>query len=162
MQDDEQKSIDVCTDKAYFLIGRHLEADLCILDQLVSRFHATIFREGEDFVLVDHSLNGTFYNLEANKFNGGSRVVSVANSEVFTSNKSRLEVLAQERKLELPKIPGYQPSKLAKREDVEYLLAMINDPEQAKLLASCGRRLVSGAYIGIKTLGRIMPLQVEL
>lgn len=44
-------------------IGRHEARDLVLTDDVVSRHHATIFRDGGSFVLRDEgSTNGTFVN----------------------------------------------------------------------------------------------------
>ena len=41
-------------------LGRDINSHLCILDDLASRHHCTIERQGEEFILRDHSTNGTF------------------------------------------------------------------------------------------------------
>ena len=58
----ERQVLDVCVDKDYFLIGRRDENDLIVLDELVSRFHATIFCYNNGLYILDHSRNGTFYS----------------------------------------------------------------------------------------------------
>jgi adenylate cyclase len=45
-------------------LGRDLEADFTVRSPLVSRAHAMIERRRERFVLVDHSLNGSFVTFE--------------------------------------------------------------------------------------------------
>jgi len=45
---------------ARIVIGRGFDCDLSVLDDLASRRHCTIQRRGEQFVLEDHSSNGTY------------------------------------------------------------------------------------------------------
>ncbi|HEV8262439.1 MAG TPA: FHA domain-containing protein [Burkholderiales bacterium] len=45
-------------------LGRDLACHLSVLDELASRHHCTIERRGEEFVLRDHSTNGTFVTEE--------------------------------------------------------------------------------------------------
>jgi len=49
-------------------IGRHPDAAIFLDDITVSRNHAVVIREGEEFVIVDEgSLNGTFVNRSRNE-----------------------------------------------------------------------------------------------
>ena len=48
-------------------LGRDFECDLIILDDLASRRHATIEQRGGEFVLIDHSTNGTYVTEEGEK-----------------------------------------------------------------------------------------------
>ena len=50
-----------------FLIGREPENTLCIPDSRVSRRHATIERRLSNWVLADHSSNGSFISLPHNR-----------------------------------------------------------------------------------------------
>ena len=58
----ERRILEVCVDKDYFLIGRARETDLTVIDEMVSRFHATIFCHANKYYIMDHSRNGTFYS----------------------------------------------------------------------------------------------------
>lgn len=46
-------------------LGRQASLDVCVADPRVSRLHAEIELRGNQFVLVDHSSNGTFVTPEA-------------------------------------------------------------------------------------------------
>jgi adenylate cyclase len=48
------------TDARPVRLGRDINSHLCILDDLASRQHCTIERNGDVFILRDHSTNGTF------------------------------------------------------------------------------------------------------
>lgn len=56
----ERRVLDVCVDKDYFLVGRRDENDLTVLDEMVSRFHATLFSYQNSLYIIDHSTNGTY------------------------------------------------------------------------------------------------------
>ncbi|MBI4140729.1 FHA domain-containing protein [Candidatus Woesearchaeota archaeon] len=58
----ERRILEVCVDKDYFLIGRAQETDLTVIDEMVSRFHATIFCHENKYYIINHSRNGTFYS----------------------------------------------------------------------------------------------------
>lgn len=51
-------------DQAQVVIGRSDSCDLMLADESVSRQHATIALDGEDFAIKDSSTNGTFVNGE--------------------------------------------------------------------------------------------------
>lgn len=167
-----QKDVDlpICEDKKYFQIGRHLENDLYFEDERVSRFHSTIFEDQGNYYLLDHSLNGTFYNPDSITFGKESRVIEITGTVLFKDirdtmhesdklediadskvNKShRLFKQEQESRRVSPLI-DYQPNDFAKPGDVKYLLDMINDPEDVKLLISQAKYLQHEGNIGIAT-----------
>ena len=57
-------------------VGRNPDSDICINDPTVSGKHLTITRQGNDLVVVDRSMNGTFYG---DNTNGQGRIISVEN-----------------------------------------------------------------------------------
>jgi adenylate cyclase len=55
----------VCSrDKPRILIGRNRACDLVIGDKLASRQHCTLEARDDEFVLLDHSTNGTYITVE--------------------------------------------------------------------------------------------------
>jgi adenylate cyclase len=55
----------VCSpEKPRLVIGRHTACDLVIGDKLASRQHCTLEARGDEFVLLDHSTNGTYVTFE--------------------------------------------------------------------------------------------------
>jgi adenylate cyclase len=55
----------VCSpEKPRLVIGRHKACDLVIGDKLASRQHCTLEARGDEFVLLDHSTNGTYVTFE--------------------------------------------------------------------------------------------------
>src|ERR1700676_4200875 len=63
VQGSEQK--DLVMDRTPFTVGRKVDKDLVIADPRVSRDHAQITKEGQEFFLVDlGSKHGTFVNGE--------------------------------------------------------------------------------------------------
>src|SRR6202166_5289278 len=76
VQGNEQKNI--VLNRIPFNVGRKVDKDLVIADPRVSRDHAQIMQEGQDFFLVDlGSKHGTFVNgerLHRQKLDRGDRV----------------------------------------------------------------------------------------
>ena len=76
MQESEQRTITL--DHTPFTIGRRTDRDLIIADPRVSRDHASILSEGDDYVIVDiGSKHGTYVNgekIERHKLNTNDRV----------------------------------------------------------------------------------------
>lgn len=153
------KSTQICSGEDYFIFGRADGVDEAIRDRKVSRFHATIFRSEGGLYLIDHSYNGTFYNLETADFNRpdtrlGSSLDVASISELIKlerikEKESVLELHGQRRKGIVGLIPDYEKGKFKKMGDIAYLLDMIRDPEQAALLASTGVRLGHDGNIGL-------------
>ena len=75
-------------------LGRHLENDIVIHEDFLSRFHAEIINEGEQYVLYDkNSTGGTFVNgKKINRciLNSGD-LISLVNIQImFVDNNSNL------------------------------------------------------------------------
>lgn len=168
------KVMELCAKRKYFLIGRVPINDLFIDDMCVSRFHATIFRYNNDFLLIDHSANGTYYNPKREEFGSETLVGSVMGSVAFQSFKSQVdseansmnesvrELKRSEEEGDVPKIPDFVPHKFKKLEDIEYIIKMIEDEEQIGMLRSCARRLEGEGYIGIPISNGIKTLKVMI
>jgi serine phosphatase RsbU (regulator of sigma subunit) len=104
VQGNEQK--DIVIDRTPFTVGRKVDKDLVIADPRVSREHAQIMKEGQDFFLVDlGSKHGTFVNgerIQRQKLERGDRLEFGARDSVYilfnpaeaTSNTAR-EFLSQ-------------------------------------------------------------------
>jgi len=50
---------------AIFALGRDATNDVVIADRLASRMHARIERRRDNFILVDHSSNGTYVRVDS-------------------------------------------------------------------------------------------------
>src|SRR5208282_2966545 len=76
VQGSEQKNI--VLNRTPFTVGRKVDKDLVIADPRVSRDHAQIMQEGQDFFLVDlGSKHGTFVNgerIQRQKLERGDRL----------------------------------------------------------------------------------------
>ena len=104
VQGSEQKSI--VLNRTPFTVGRKVDKDLVIADPRVSRDHAQIMQEGQDFFLVDlGSKHGTFVNgerIQRQKLDRGDRLEFGARDSAYilfnpahaTSNTAR-EFLSQ-------------------------------------------------------------------
>jgi sigma-B regulation protein RsbU (phosphoserine phosphatase) len=104
VQGSEQKSI--ILNRTPFSVGRKVDKDLVIADPRVSRDHAQIMQEGQDFFLVDlGSKHGTFVNgerIQRQKLERGDRLEFGARDSAYilfnpaqaTSNTAR-EFLSQ-------------------------------------------------------------------
>jgi len=104
VQGSEQKNI--VLNRIPFSVGRKVDKDLVIADPRVSRDHAQIMQEGQDFVLVDlGSKHGTFVNgerIQRQKLERGDRLEFGARDSAYilfnpankTSNTAR-EFLSQ-------------------------------------------------------------------
>ncbi|HXM80333.1 MAG TPA: adenylate/guanylate cyclase domain-containing protein [Burkholderiales bacterium] len=58
----------ICSrEKPRIVIGRHKACDLVIGDQLASRQHCTLEARDDEFVLQDHSSNGTYITVEGER-----------------------------------------------------------------------------------------------
>ncbi|MBW2995167.1 FHA domain-containing protein, partial [Candidatus Woesearchaeota archaeon] len=132
------KTVPVCANKNYFTIGRGLDNDLTLMGRGVSRYHAMIFRYDDDLYLIDYSLNGTYYNSETASFGPMSRLENTIDSKAFANylTFSRVELEAEKKQRKLSKMPGYVEHKFKQKTDIEYLIEMVSDPEQAQLLCS--------------------------
>ena len=79
VQGSEQK--DLVMDRTPFTVGRKVDKDLVIADPRVSRDHAQISKEGQEFFLVDlGSKHGTFVNWRARPAAEAGARGSVGNS----------------------------------------------------------------------------------
>lgn len=56
----KERAIELSSSLAKFTIGRELSNDLCIDGELISRQHVTIRFESGNFMISDHSTNGTW------------------------------------------------------------------------------------------------------
>src|SRR6202047_1483329 len=104
VQGNEQK--DLVMDRTPFTVGRKVDKDLVIADPRVSRDHAQIVKEGQEFFLVDlGSKHGTFVNgerVQRQKLERGDRLEFGARDSAYllfdpgqaTSNTAR-EFLSQ-------------------------------------------------------------------
>src|SRR3984893_15482868 len=104
VQGSEQK--DLVMDRTPFTVGRKVDKDLVIADPRVSRDHAQIVKEGQEFFLVDlGSKHGTFVNgerVQRQKLDRGDRLEFGARDSAYllfnpgqaTSNTAR-EFLSQ-------------------------------------------------------------------
>src|ERR1700752_2271675 len=104
VQGSEQKNI--ILNRTPFSVGRKVDKDLVIADPRVSRDHAQIMQEGQDFFLVDQgSKHGTFVNgerIQRQKLERGDRLEFGARDSAYilfnptsnTSNTAR-EFLSQ-------------------------------------------------------------------
>jgi serine phosphatase RsbU (regulator of sigma subunit) len=104
VQGSEQKNI--VLNRTPFNVGRKVDKDLVIADPRVSRDHAQIMQEGQDFILVDlGSKHGTFVNgerIQRQKLERGDRLEFGARDSAYilfnpahaTSNTAR-EFLSQ-------------------------------------------------------------------
>ena len=104
VQGSEQKNI--VLNRTPFTVGRKVDKDLVIADPRVSRDHAQIMQEGQDFFLVDlGSKHGTFVNgerIQRQKLERGDRLEFGARDSAYilfnpahaTSNTAR-EFLSQ-------------------------------------------------------------------
>jgi len=104
VQGSEQK--DIVLNRTPFTVGRKVDKDLVIADPRVSRDHAEIQKEGQDFFLVDlGSKHGTFVNgerIQRQKLDRGDRLEFGARDSAYilfnpankTSNTAR-EFLSQ-------------------------------------------------------------------
>src|ERR1700730_10098546 len=104
VQGNEQK--DLVMDRTPFTVGRKVDKDLVIADPRVSRDHAQIVKEGQEFFLVDlGSKHGTFVNgerVQRQKLDRGDRLEFGARDSAYllfnpgqaTSNTAR-EFLSQ-------------------------------------------------------------------
>jgi phosphoserine phosphatase RsbU/P len=104
VQGSEQK--DLVMDRTPFTVGRKVDKDLVIADPRVSRDHAQIMKEGQEFFLVDlGSKHGTFVNgerVQRQKLERGDRLEFGARDSAYllfnpgqaTSNTAR-EFLSQ-------------------------------------------------------------------
>jgi phosphoserine phosphatase RsbU/P len=104
VQGSEQKNI--VLNRTPFTVGRKVDKDLVIADPRVSRDHAQIMQEGQDFFLVDlGSKHGTFVNgerVQRQKLERGDRLEFGARDSAYilfnpahnTSNTAR-EFLSQ-------------------------------------------------------------------
>src|SRR6201998_1685689 len=111
VQGSEQKNI--ILNRTPFSVGRKVDKDLVIADPRVSRDHAQIMQEGQDFFLVDqNSKHGTFVNgeriqrqkLERNdRLEVGARDTTYAifNPAHSSSNTAR-EFLSQISEIRIP------------------------------------------------------------
>ena len=139
---------EITENKKFLQIGRQLSNDIRYKDKKVSRFHATIFEFEGDYYLIDHSVNYTFYNPEGPEFDSlDTQVSSVLDTDEI--NASIREFKKEEKRKEMPKIPGFEIHAYRNDKDIASLLMMIYVPEEARLLASCGRKLTDGGYIRI-------------
>jgi|SRR3989344_5619635 len=141
--------------KNYFQIGRHPDNDLPIKDIGISRFHATIFRteEGGSY-LINHGVNGTFYTPSGVDFKGKkTRLEDVTKTEEFKSRiKSHAEADEEQRQKRVNPIPGFIPHHFNSGEKVQYLIDMINNPQDSEFLTSLGVKLVHESNIGLPTI----------
>jgi len=59
-----KRMIELGESTAMFALGRDSANDLVIADRMASRMHARIERRRDNFILVDHSSNGTYVRVE--------------------------------------------------------------------------------------------------
>lgn len=160
----KNKSQDLCLDNLYFTFGRGDDNDLQVKNHFISRYHATIFRieevgvKRDGFYLIDHSLNHTYYNPQKKEFSHKTKLGNSTHSTLFKSyvktaqHKNEISVaktlpIEKDNPQHIGRIPDYVPHKFKKKEDIHYLIEMINDREQVILLAACGCKVDNGGYI---------------
>jgi len=165
-----EKLIDIKTErqyplniqKGYTLIGRHPANDVKIYDDLISRFHATIFLDDSSYYLLDHSLNGTFYPVgRAGPVDFERRVDTALGTAIFLEFKtdypvsitsehgSHKEARREQSNPQVPRIIGYVPHGFEEMDDIEYLLHMIEDSGSRNLLVPIARRMEHETILSI-------------
>jgi len=78
------------------IIGRSHEIDIILLEDMVSRRHAKIYKEGDNFVIEDlNSTNGTFVNGERIK----KRVLKEGDRILIGTSMMKLVVIKKERSI---------------------------------------------------------------
>lgn len=183
---------DICKERDRFLIGRYdvpgMEGsnDLWIPDYhpksknpVTSRFHATIIEQKEggnlEYVLLDHSRNGTFELRESHGATHTQRLPDCRNSVALTNFRNSMELDIKSMKLvekvfkkeieqiahesmSLQSLMGYEPGKFTKPEDFAYVITMLKDQGLRNMMAGVGWKLHHGANIGIPTYEGILKI----
>ncbi|MDH5507619.1 MAG: FHA domain-containing protein [Anaerolineae bacterium] len=111
--------------QAVTTIGRHLDNDLVIQVETISRKHAQVCLEGEHFYLYDlDSTGGTFLNstkIDKAKLSTGDSILLAKTPIVFVQNAPQLAVRSAESTGSLhPPGPDTEPTVLEK--DLEWRL----------------------------------------
>ena len=147
-------------------IGRHPSNDIQIFNQnlsrrealLVSRFHATIFKEGNHYHLIDHSLNQTIYNPERGDFKGNKSTtyssVIGTRSGLKESEPTGENLVVDPTDL-LETMTGYQRGKFCTPETYQEVLDLLVNEKERMLRESV--KLSPGCYIGVPS-GEIRTL----
>ena len=154
------KEYPIRIDSRFTLIGRSAEADVNVPDFniYISRFHATIFRHGNDFYLLDHSYNGTYYPVYDRAKPLSDK--SLMKSEILSDSKARNgnRTKAGYRDL-VTTISGYVPHGFRNREDLMPLLdALENSEIREKMIKQQGKTAETIILKGI----RIKPVARKL
>ena len=152
-------------------IGRNDANDLTIYDPFVSRFHATIIKDEEDYYLISHGLLGTFYPLTKSNRPDAERVMEAifgpdkagTESAVFEWNTrqrandtvyGRAAVLSHnEARIEqcsasVPNIPSYQDHMYPTPESIHSLWRSIRGKGR-NLIIPLGKKLEYGNVIAL-------------
>ncbi len=147
----------------YTTIGRHPKADIVLPPEFysphISRFHATVITHLGERYLLDHSFNGTYYPVErAGTIDPSTRVATAFSTKEFANYKGKMhekwflsQRLADTEQAgeQVPRMPGYVEHGFADIDDVEYLLRMIEDPDQRELLLPAARKMATETILAI-------------
>lgn len=82
---------EICADKPNFFMGRHPGNDLVVDHLGVSRYHAAIFRQGEDYWIVSYGPNGTLYNPGEARFSSEHFIEDVRATKTYCQLKKIAE-----------------------------------------------------------------------
>jgi hypothetical protein len=159
------------TKRLHWMLGRHPTCDVVIDDPGISRFHATIFYDGKQLVVVDHSINGTHVahtkeeldevvgrplplgtpaapaGDETQVIDVFQRVLDSPEVDEQDPHKSVAELRIAQSRTRVSRIAGYEKHRPVDPETVAPLLAMIYSDTESQNLAAMGRHLHAGTSI---------------